>query len=109
MAGMEIDQPEIDKMWNKCAKEELKRLKKSGQRHRDEENITTIVQIPVECAPSEAYSGLFNFIKKDKIDVQYHFYDSVLCILKVEKPFPTGFFFQKVETLDTWKIVGAKK
>ena len=27
MAGQEINQAEIEKMWNKCAKEELKRLK----------------------------------------------------------------------------------
>ena len=54
-------------------------------------------------------TGLFIYIKTKYIDINQFYYDSVLCILEVEKPFPTGFYFQRVKKQDTWKIVGARK
>ena len=54
-------------------------------------------------------TGLFIYIKTKYIDINQFYYDSVLCILEVEKPFPTGFYFQRVIEQDTWKIVGARR
>ena len=82
-----------------------------------ENNVREIYKIPVD-APmppkdgkeeAKEKTGFFTYIKKTYIDIIRDYYDSVLCILEVEKPFPTGFYFQRVIEQDTWKIVGARR
>ena len=58
-----------------------------------------IDKLPVEAEmpkigeEDQKLTGLFTFIKTEYIDKNTFYYDSVLCILEVEKPFPTGFYF----------------
>lgn len=64
---------------------------------------------PIRGETEQKKTGLFPFIKKTYIDIIRDYYDSVLCILEVEKPFPTGFYFQRVKKQQKWTIVGARK
>ena len=61
-----------------------------------ESRIHDVDKLPVEVDEThkaESFTDLFTFIKTNYIDTIKDYYDSVLCIFEVEKPFPIGFYF----------------